>query len=107
MLPGVFERFTERARQVVVLAQEEARTLKHNYIGTEHILLGLVREEDGVAARVLKGLDITVETVRPEVVRRQMRDQISRRKTLVPPPSRLRVPAAAAEAKSGSVSNSS
>ena len=43
----MFERFTERARQVVVLAQEEARTLKHNYIGTEHILLGLLREEEG------------------------------------------------------------
>ena len=49
----MFERFTERARQVVVLAQEEARTLKHNYIGTEHILLGLLREEEGLAARVL------------------------------------------------------
>jgi ATP-dependent Clp protease ATP-binding subunit ClpC len=48
----VFERFTERARQVVVLAQEEARILKHNYIGTEHILLGLLREEEGLAARV-------------------------------------------------------
>ena len=52
----MFERFTERARQVVVLAQEEARTLKHNYIGTEHILLGLLREEEGLAARVLEGL---------------------------------------------------
>ena len=50
----LFERFTERARQVVVLAQEEARTLKHNYIGTEHILLGLLREEEGLAARVLE-----------------------------------------------------
>ena len=49
----MFERFTERARQVVVLAQEEARTLKHNYIGTEHILLGLLREEEGLAERVL------------------------------------------------------
>src|SRR5436190_24233753 len=47
----VFERFTERARQVVVLAQDEARALKHNYIGTEHILLGLLREEEGLAAR--------------------------------------------------------
>jgi hypothetical protein len=50
---AVFERFTERARQVVVLAQDEARALKHNYIGTEHILLGLLREEEGLAARVL------------------------------------------------------
>src|SRR5262249_14269642 len=60
----VFERFTERARQVVVLAQDEARALKHNYIGTEHILLGLLREEEGLAARVLESLDITVEEVR-------------------------------------------
>jgi ATP-dependent Clp protease ATP-binding subunit ClpC len=53
----------------VVLAQEEARTLKHNYIGTEHILLGLLREEEGLAARVLESLDITVERVRAQVVR--------------------------------------
>ncbi len=65
----MFERFTERARQVVVLAQEEARQLKHNYIGTEHILLGLLREEEGLAARVLESLDITVERVRAQVVR--------------------------------------
>src|ERR1039457_1401518 len=65
----MFERFTERARQVVVLAQEEARTLKHNYIGTEHILLGLHREEEGLAARELESLDITVERVRGQVVR--------------------------------------
>jgi len=65
----VFERFTERARQVVVLAQDEARALKHNYIGTEHILLGLLREEEGLAARVLESLDITVEEVRAHVAR--------------------------------------
>ncbi len=65
----MFERFTERARQVVVLAQEEARTMKHNYIGTEHILLGLVREEEGLAARVLESLDVTVERVRAQVIR--------------------------------------
>jgi len=65
----VFERFTERARQVVVLAQDEARALKHNYIGTEHILLGLLREEEGLAARVLEQLDITVEEVRAQVAR--------------------------------------
>ena len=63
----MFERFTERARQVVVLAQDEARALKHNYIGTEHILLGLLREEEGLAARVLESLDITVEEVRAQV----------------------------------------
>ena len=53
----------------MVLAQEEARTLKHDYIGTEHILLGLLREEDGIAARVLESLDITAERVRAQVVR--------------------------------------
>jgi Clp amino terminal domain, pathogenicity island component len=63
----VFERFTERARQVVVLAQDEARALKHNYIGTEHLLLGLLREEEGLGARVLESLDITVEEVRAQV----------------------------------------
>src|SRR5687768_5506001 len=65
----VFERFTERARQVVVLAQDEARALKHNYIGTEHILLGLLREEEGLAARVLESLDISLEEVRAQVAR--------------------------------------
>jgi len=65
----VFERFTQQARQVVVLAQEEARTLRHDYIGTEHILLGLVREDEGNAAHVLGGLGITVDRVRGQVVR--------------------------------------
>jgi ATP-dependent Clp protease ATP-binding subunit ClpC len=65
----VFERFTERARHVVVLAQEEARALGHQYIGTEHILLGLLREEEGMAARVLQSLEITVERVRGQVLR--------------------------------------
>ena len=55
----MFERFTERARQVVVLAQEEARTLKHNYIGTEHILLGLLREEEPVTCAVPDGADLS------------------------------------------------
>jgi ATP-dependent Clp protease ATP-binding subunit ClpA len=66
---GPFQRFTGRAREVVVLAQDEARALKHNYIGTEHILLGLLREEEGLAARVLESLDITVEGVRAQVAR--------------------------------------
>jgi ATP-dependent Clp protease ATP-binding subunit ClpC len=66
---ALFERFTERARQVVVLAQVEARTLKHDHIGTEHLLLGLVREDKGVAARVLGSLDVTLERTRGEVVR--------------------------------------
>jgi hypothetical protein len=65
----VFERFTETARQVVVLAQEEARALHHDYIGTEHLLLGLLREQEGLAAHVLASLDLTVERVRGQVVR--------------------------------------
>jgi ATP-dependent Clp protease ATP-binding subunit ClpC len=65
----MFERFTERARRVVVLAQDEARTLKHTYIGAEHILLGLLREEEGVAAHVLASLDVTIEEVRAQVAR--------------------------------------
>ncbi len=64
----VFERFTEQARHAVQLAQEEARALKHDYIGTEHILLGLLREEQGPAARVLGGFGITVERVRTQVL---------------------------------------
>jgi ATP-dependent Clp protease ATP-binding subunit ClpC len=63
----VFERFTDRARSVLVLAQEEARELQHSYIGTEHILLGLVREGDGVGAKVLASFGITLERVRNEV----------------------------------------
>ena len=63
----MFERFTERARQVVVLAQEEARGLKHNYIGTEHLLLGLLREEEGIAAQVLITLEVTLDEVRIQV----------------------------------------
>jgi ATP-dependent Clp protease ATP-binding subunit ClpC len=63
----VFERFTDRARRVVVLAQEEARMLNHNYIGTEHILLGLIHEGEGVAARALESLNISLEAVRRQV----------------------------------------
>ncbi|HEY2937908.1 MAG TPA: Clp protease N-terminal domain-containing protein [Gaiellaceae bacterium] len=65
----MFERFDERARQVVVLAQDEARALRHNYIGTEHLLLGLFRVEQGIAAQVLESLDIRVEDARVAVVR--------------------------------------
>ena len=64
---AVFERFTDRARRVVVLAQEEARMLNHNYIGTEHILLGLIHEGEGVAARALESLGVSLETVRLQV----------------------------------------
>jgi ATP-dependent Clp protease ATP-binding subunit ClpC len=63
----VFERFTERARRVVVFAQEEARMLNQNYIGTEHLLLGLIREEEGVAARALQSLGISLFDVRAQV----------------------------------------
>jgi ATP-dependent Clp protease ATP-binding subunit ClpC len=69
MLVGVFERLTQHARQVVVRAQEEARRLKHDYVGTEHLLLGLLREEDGRAARVLASLGVTFESARRQVVR--------------------------------------
>src|SRR5690349_7202232 len=64
---GMFERFTDRARRVVVLAQEEARMLNHNYIGTEHILLGLIHEGEGVAAKALESLGISLEAVRAQV----------------------------------------
>src|SRR5918998_474004 len=64
---SMFERFTDRARRVVVLAQEEARMLNHNYIGTEHILLGLIHEGEGVAAKALESLGISLEGVRQQV----------------------------------------
>ena len=64
---SLFERFTDRARRVVVLAQEEARLLNHNYIGTEHILLGLIHEGEGVAAKALESLGISLEAVRSQV----------------------------------------
>ena len=63
----MFERFTDRARRVIVLAQEEARMLNHNYIGTEHILLGLIQEGEGVAAKALESMGISLEDVRGEV----------------------------------------
>jgi ATP-dependent Clp protease ATP-binding subunit ClpA len=63
----MFERFTNRARRVVVLAQEEARMLNHNYIGTEHILLGLIHEGEGVAAKALESLGISLDAVRQQV----------------------------------------
>ena len=69
MMGRMSHRLTEGARRVVVLAQEEARIFKHKSIGAEHILLGLLRVEDGLAARVLESLDITVERVRAQVLR--------------------------------------
>ncbi len=64
---AMFERFTSRARRVVVLAQEEARMLNHNYIGTEHILLGLIHEGEGVAAQALESLGVSLEAARQQV----------------------------------------
>src|SRR5688572_16624251 len=63
----MFERFTDRARRVVVLAQEEARLLNHNYIGTEHLLLGLIHEGEGLAAKALETLGLSLEQVRAQV----------------------------------------
>ena len=63
----MFERFTDRARRVLVLAQEEARLLNHNFIGTEHILLGLIHEGEGVAAKALESLGVSLEAVREKV----------------------------------------
>ncbi|HEY2507517.1 MAG TPA: Clp protease N-terminal domain-containing protein, partial [Streptosporangiaceae bacterium] len=63
----MFERFTDRARRVIVLGQEEARLLDHNYIGTEHLLLGLIHEGEGVASKALRELDISLDAVRQKV----------------------------------------
>src|SRR5207249_1338354 len=65
----MFERFTDRARRAIILAQEEAKRLRHNAVGTEHILLGLIREGEGVAARVLETAGAGLERTRAEVVR--------------------------------------
>src|SRR3982751_1948865 len=66
-MPDRFDKFTERARKVLQLAQEEAQRFNHNYIGTEHLLLGLVREGEGVAAKVLANLGVDLERVRSAV----------------------------------------
>ena len=63
----MFERFTDRARRVIVLAQDEARMLDHNYVGTEHLLLGLIHEGDGIAAKALESLGISLDVVREQV----------------------------------------
>jgi len=65
----LFERFTKRAKKVIVLAQDEARHVKHNYIGTEHLLFGVLREDEGLRARVLEDLGVTLEKVRAQVAR--------------------------------------
>ena len=66
---AMFNRFTERARKVILLAKEEAKRFNHDYIGTEHILLGLVREGEGVAAAAMESLGISSEKIRVEVER--------------------------------------
>ena len=63
----MYERFTERARNVMQLADQEARRLRHDYVGTEHILLGIIREGSGVASNVLKNLDINLRKIRREI----------------------------------------
>src|ERR687886_964658 len=67
-MPDRFDKFTERARKVLQLAQEEAQRLNHNYIGTEHLLLGLVREGEGIAAGVLESLGVSLDKVRNQVI---------------------------------------
>lgn len=64
----MFERFTERARQVIVLTQEEARTLRHGYLGTEHLLMGIIREEHGLGAEVLRNMGISPQVVRDRII---------------------------------------
>src|SRR3989304_2433792 len=64
----MYERFTDRARKVIEYSMEEARNLNHNYVGTEHVLLGLLREQEGVAAQVLMNLGLKLEDVREEVL---------------------------------------
>ena len=86
----MFERFSDRARRVIVLAQEEARMLDHNYIGTEHILLALIREGDGVAAHVLRDSGVDFNRARQQVIE-MLR---SRRAEDAPPPSGPPPPAA-------------
>jgi ATP-dependent Clp protease ATP-binding subunit ClpC len=93
----VFERFTERARQVVVLAQDEARGVKHSYIGTEHVLLGLARENEGVASRILLDLGADAGRIRNEIVR--MLGGRSYEVRAVPVPVRGRVPTSLSAAR--------
>ncbi|MBI2774068.1 MAG: hypothetical protein HYX56_06215, partial [Chloroflexi bacterium] len=66
-MPGPFDRFTDRAKRVLALSQDEAIRFNHNYIGTEHLLLGLVREGEGVAARVLDQMGIQLSAIRRSV----------------------------------------
>ena len=103
-LVGSFELFTKRARHVMTLAQEEARHFQHNYIGTEHLLLGLLREGEGVAAQVLSNLGIDVETTHEEattievvrraydVHRKRVDEQLGGKKLLRTPPEGEEVP---------------
>ena len=70
----MFERFTDRARRVIVLAQDEAKLLNHNFIGTEHILLGLIHEGEGVAAKALESMDISLDAVRSQAALRALQN---------------------------------
>jgi ATP-dependent Clp protease ATP-binding subunit ClpC len=80
----VFDRFTERARHVVVLAQQEARALRFSHIGTEALLFGLLREDEGLAARVLESFGVTLERARTEVARRVRSGQGIPESALIP-----------------------
>src|SRR5260370_1636967 len=95
----MFERFTDRARRVIVLAQEEARQLNHNYVGTEHILLGLIREGDGVAAKALAATGISLDEARRgvEAINGRGTEQPAGHMPF-PPPTQQRLPVARAEA---------
>jgi ATP-dependent Clp protease ATP-binding subunit ClpC len=97
----LFERFTERARQVIVLASDEARELGHGYIGTEHLLLGLLREEVGIAARVLRTLGVETSTARERVEATIGRGQTTAATGQIPltPPAKAALERSASEAR--------
>lgn len=80
---SMFERFTSRARRVIDLAELEARELDHTYVGTEHILLGLIREEDGVAAKALESLGVSLEAARQRVKELLLGDETMRESLLI------------------------
>jgi ATP-dependent Clp protease ATP-binding subunit ClpC len=103
----MFERFTDRARRVVVLAQEEARMLNHNYIGTEHILLGLIHEGEGVAAKALESMNISLEAVREQVTEIIGRGQTAPAGTSPSPRARRRCSSCPCAKRSSSVTTTS
>ena len=97
----MFKRFSDPARHVVVLAQEEARMLNHNYIGTEHILLGLIHEGEGVGAKALESLNISLEAVRDRVEEIIGQGQARRRGTSRSPPAPRRSSSSRSARRSG------